>query len=312
MLVSVVVTTYSMERYDLFSECVGSILSQSYEPLEVVIVVDGDESVCERVRDEFGGRKDIHVQCNDENLGVSASRTLGAELANGEVVAFIDDDAAAEPDWIEKLVDIYESTEAIAVGGRVVPEWVEAEPGYFPEEFYWLIGCTERGFGEHLEELRNTYGSNVSYKREAFLDVGGYDEHTGRKGDRHIQAHEAPVGIRIYKEYGKGVVYNREAVVHHTMFPYRGDPVWLMKRAFWQGYSKRIMDQLVQDPQRNEREYLRRLYFRFVPERIGRILRTRSLDEIFQLVAIIAFTASVGLGYLYALPRPDLVAEQRR
>jgi hypothetical protein len=76
-------------------------------------------------------------------------------------------------------------------------------------------------------EVRNGYGSNVSYKRDVFLDVGGYDVDTGRKCDRHIQAHEAPVGIRIREKYGQGVLYAKDAVVHHTLFDYRGEFRWL-------------------------------------------------------------------------------------
>jgi len=57
--------------------------------------------------------------------------------------------------------------------------------------------------------------------------VGGYDENTGAIGDRHIQAHEAPVCIRMANTFGKGVIYNTDAVVNHKLFDYRGDFRWL-------------------------------------------------------------------------------------
>jgi glycosyltransferase involved in cell wall biosynthesis len=307
MLVSVVIPTYAMERYEVFSECVESVLGQTYDPLEIVIVVDGNDDVYERVHADFGHFERMLIRNNDLNRGVSASRTIGAELASGEVVAMIDDDAVAEPDWIEELVRVYDETDAVAVGGYVAPEWIGETPAFFPEEFYWLIGCTEKGFADHREEVRNTYGSNISFRRDVFLDVGGYDENTGRKGSRHLQAHEAPVCIRIYQEYGKGVIYTDEAVVNHKMFAYRGDPWWLLKRAFWQGYSKRIMALLVPDSRGNEREFLRRVYFRYVPHRVRELVRSPSLAEFLQLIAIFGFTAAVGLGYLVALPRRDLV-----
>ena len=170
--------------------------------------------------------------------------TRGAELATGEVVAFIDDDAVAEPDWIAEHVRVYAQTDAVATAGPVLPVWLETEPNWFPAEFSWLVGCTEPGFAADGEEIRNGYGSNVSYRREVFLDVGGYDVHTGRKGDQHIQAHEAPVGIQIRDAYGQGVVYVEDAVVHHTLFAYRGEFLWLVSRSFWQGYSKTILEAL--------------------------------------------------------------------
>ena len=299
MKVSVVVCTYSMERYDVFSECVESVLGQTYDPIEVVIVVDGNDEVFDRVSADFGEEPETVLHNNETNEGISYSRTKGAEIATGEIVAFIDDDAIAEPDWIEQLVAVYDRTDAVAVGGHVRPDWVSEEPSFFPEEFYWLIGCDERDFAEHLEEVRNTYGSNISYRREVFLAVGGYDPKTGRRGDRHIQAHEAPVGVRIMREYGQGMVYTTAAVVNHRMFDYRGDFVWLVKRAFMQGYSKRIFNVLYPDAPSDEQAYLWNLLFVWIPSRLASLLRGPSVPKLLQLVSIVVFTAAVGAGYLY-------------
>ncbi|WP_436344715.1 glucosyl-dolichyl phosphate glucuronosyltransferase [Natronorubrum sp. FCH18a] len=301
MKVSVVVCTYAMDRYDVFSECVDSVLAQTYDPLEVVIVVDGNDDVFERVRTDYGARDNVRVHCNDANQGISYSRTRGAELASGEVVAFIDDDAVAEDDWVEELARVYEERDAIAVGGHVAPDWVTEKPDFFPAEFYWLVGCDERGMGDHMAELRNTYGSNISFRRDVFLSVGGYDENTGRRGDRHIQAHEAPVCIRMANKYGRGVVYNTEAVVHHKLFDYRGDFRWLVFRSFWQGYSKRIMDLLLPEASGDKNEYLKQLLLEFVPGRMSDLARGPSSPKVKQLVTIFIFTAAVGFGYLYGL-----------
>lgn len=305
MEVSVVVCTYSMNRYHIFSETVESILAQTYGPLEVILIVDGNETVLGQVKNDFGNEENVVIHCNDENRGVSYSRTKGAEIATGDVVAFIDDDAVAEVDWIAELVRVYEESDAIAVGGHVAPDWVTEKPDFFPEEFYWLVGCDERGFGEHMDELRNTYGSNISFNRDVFLSVGGYDENTGRKGDRHIQAHEAPVCIRMANKYGKGVIYNTDAVVHHKLFDYRGEFRWLVYRSFWQGYSKRIMDLQLPEASGDKNEYLRRLLFRFVPIRVKELVFRPSVPKVKQLGAIFAFTTAVGFGYMYGMVSID-------
>lgn len=308
MKVSVVVCTYSMDRYPSFSEAVESVLAQSYEPIEVVLVVDGNEEVFARVEEDFGDVENVVLHCNEENRGISYSRTKGAKIATGDVVAMIDDDATAEPDWIEKLVRTYEENpDAVAVGGNVVPDWVADKPDFFPSEFYWLVGCDERGFGRHMEEVRNTYGSNISYKRDVFLDVGGYDENTGRKGDRHIQAHEAPVCIRIYEKTGKRVIYNKRARVHHKLFEYRTEPRWLVFRSFWQGYSKRVMDLLLPQASDGKNEYLKDLLVEYVPARLYQLAKEPSAAKVKQLLAIFVFTAAVGFGYLYGMLTPNLV-----
>ncbi|RQG92845.1 glycosyltransferase [Natrarchaeobius halalkaliphilus] len=305
MKVSVVICTYAMDRYDVFSDCVDSVLAQTYDPLEVVVVVDGNDDVFDRVRADYGDSAGVVLHCNDDNQGISYSRTRGAEIATGEVVAFIDDDAVAEADWIEELARVYDETDAIAVGGHAKPDWITEKPDFFPAEFYWLVGCDERGMGEHMEELRNTYGSNISFRRNVFLNVGGYDENTGRKGDRHVQAHEAPVCIRMANRYGKGVIYNTDAVVNHKLFDYRGEFRWLVFRSFWQGYSKRIMDVLLPEASGDKNDYLKQLMVQFVPDRLSELFRRPSVPKAKQLIAIFVFTAAVGFGYLYGLLEVD-------
>jgi glycosyltransferase involved in cell wall biosynthesis len=301
MYVSVVICGYTMDRLEVFTAAIDSVLAQTHRPLEVVIVIDGNPTLHERIVTRYGEDPSVRIELNGENRGISYSRTRGAELATGEVVAFIDDDAVADQAWIAEHVRVYAQTDAVAVAGPVLPVWLETEPDWFPAEFSWLVGCTEPGFAADGEEIRNGYGSNVSYRREVFLGVGGYDVHTGRKGDRHIQAHEAPVGIGIRESYGRGVVYVEDAVVHHTLFAYRGEFRWLVFRSFWQGYSKRAMELLLQNAIGEEGEYLKQLVFESVPSRIADLIRQRTKAKANQLLAIIVFTVAVGFGYLYAL-----------
>ena len=301
MKVSVVICTYAMDRYDVFSECVDSVLDQTYAPLEVVLVVDGNEAVFERMRLEFGTRDDVVVHCNDDNRGVSYSRTRGAELASGDVVAFIDDDAVASTDWVAELVRVYEETDAIAAGGRLEGDWLAGEPWYLPAEFHWLVGVTHPGFAEPWEEVRNTFESNISFRRDVFLNLGGFDPEMGPTEDRYLHSEGAELCARMRERYGKGVIYNPEAVVEHKVFEHRLQPRWLFRRAFQQGYSKRLLETFVDDPGGEEGAYLRELLTRRAPEYVGDGVRTRSWKPISQLLMLFVFTALVGTGYLYGL-----------
>jgi glycosyltransferase involved in cell wall biosynthesis len=302
-----------MERYEPFTETVESILEQTYDPIELVLVVDGNKDVFERVQADFrdvakdGYIENVILHNNDKNRGISYSRTKGAKLASGEIVAFIDDDATAEPDWVEQLVGVYEETDAVAVGGDVRPDWQTERPDFFPAEFYWLVGCVEPGFAEDREEVRNGYGSNISFRRDVFIEAGGYDTHTGRRGDKHIQAHEAPVCIRIRELTGQGVIYTEDAVVNHKLFDYRGEFRWLVFRSFWQGYSKRVMDLLYPDEDGDEADFLRFLFLDRVPRRVKGLVTKPSAAAVLQILTIFVFTGAVGLGYLYALVTPGLL-----
>lgn len=300
MRVSVVLCTHAMARYDAFTEAAESVLGQTYDDRELVIVVDGAEDVYERADGDFGGREDVLVHLNEENVGLLASRNRGAECADGEVVAFIDDDAVADEAWLAHLVGAYESEDVLAAGGKMTPAWVDGKPEFLPEEFYWLVGVTHRGFTEEAGEVRNTFGSNISFRREVFLELDGFDiDIGGRKGDKHLQGGETELCARLQAEYGKGVYYVPEAEVAHKVFDYRTDPLWLVKRAFWQGYSKRGMETFVPESTGEESEFLEQLLGEFVPGRVEGLVREPSLREAKELVALIVLTGAVGTGYAY-------------
>jgi len=326
MRVSVVLCTYALDAFDDFRAAADSVLAQTHPDVELVVVVDGSEAVHERVTAAYGGRDDVVIHRNDENRGLLASRNAGAARASGDVVAFIDDDAVAREDWVAQLVASYRAHDVAAVGGRMAPAWVAGRPAYLPAEFYWLVGVTHRGFADGPGEVRNTFGSNLSVRRETFREMGGFDPAIGgRKGDRNLQGGETELCARVRAATGRGVWYNPDAVVAHKVFAYRTRPRWLIERAFWQGYSKRAMETFVRagggsdrndatgaastddapDDTGEEAEFLRRLGTEFVPGRLGGLLRRPSLAALAQLVALVVLTAAVGAGYLYGLVRWD-------
>lgn len=301
MRVSVVIPTYSMDRYDDFVECVGSVLTQTYQNIEVVIIVDGNEAVYDRAVDEFGERDDVVIYCNSEHRGPISRANMGAVQASGDIVALTDDDAIVDDHWVEELVSAYDRHDAIAVGGRIEPEWVAGRADYIPEEFYWLIGATYKGFEDREREVRNTFGANLSFRREVFLNLGGI-RHSGIQS-HNVQGRETEFCARMYQEYNRGVIYTPSAVVYHRIYEYRMDPGWLLRRAFWQGYSKRAMETLVPQSSAEESGYLRRILFDFIPERITGMLRGPESAEMKQFVWLILLLAAVGIGYLYGVLR---------
>ncbi|QLD90780.1 glycosyltransferase family 2 protein [Natronomonas salina] len=302
MRVSVVLCEHSMERYDDFTEAANAVLSQTYDDVELVVVIDGNETVYERALEDFDDRNDVIVECNDENVGLLTSRNRGAELATGDVVAFIDDDAVPAGDWIELLVEGYEQRDALAVGGKMTPRWVAGKPSYLPAEFYWLVGVTQRGFADGPCEVRNTFGSNISFRRDVFLELGGFESDVGgRQGDANLQGGETELCARLQAEYGEGVWYIPDAEVEHKVFAYRTEVGWLLNRAFWQGYSKRGMEVFVDESTDEEFDFLGQLVTEFVPARTKELVDAPSIEKALQFVMMFVFTALVGFGYLYGL-----------
>jgi hypothetical protein len=152
--------------------------------------------------------------------------------------------------------------------------------------------------------VRNTFGSNISFRTDVFEEVGGFDvDIGGRKGDKNLQGGETELCARMRKKYERGVWYDPQAVVAHKVFDYRTEFWWLVDRAFWQGYSKRAMETLVPESSGEEGEFLGDLVTEFVPERVKGLVRSPSIAAVVQLVILVVFTGCVGGGYLYGLAK---------
>jgi glycosyltransferase involved in cell wall biosynthesis len=279
MNVSVIICTYALERYGDFVEAVDSVIEQSYDAVEIVIIVDGNKAVTECVQTDFGDT-DIVLHTNKKNRGVSYSRTKGAEIATGDIVAFIDDDALADPDWVTELVETYEETDALAVGGQMTGLWPVGRPWYLPREFDWLVGVTHPGFAEPYAEIRNTFESNISFRRDVFLDLGGFDPSLGPNADSYRHSEGAELGSRLQAAYDRGVIYNPDAIVTHKVFPHRTQLGWLLRRGFQQGQSKRRAEQLGIESGGEEFAYLWKLVSVSVPRRLRELVQSPSLGRV--------------------------------
>lgn len=291
MLVSIVICTYRNERYNDLIEAINSLKSQSYNNLEIVVVVDGNNGLYNEI--VKSGIEVDKLILNEENLGLSYSRNRGTIEAGGNIIAFFDDDAVADTNWVKELVRTYEEYDAIATGGKILPKWVTKKPKFLPEEYYWLIGVTHKGFPEEMSEVRNTFGSNISFKAEVLKALGGFKSEMGVKGKRLLQGEETELCERMQKKFGQGVIYNPNALVYHNVFPERLKPNFLLKRAFWQGYSKRMMKELGYSM--NEESYFLKGVIRGLKKRIKEF----SLESIMQFLFLIVLTFSAGLGYLW-------------
>ncbi|MBO0686161.1 MAG: glycosyltransferase family 2 protein, partial [Candidatus Dormibacteraeota bacterium] len=151
--VSVVIPTHSVERWPLLKRAVKSVRDQVPPPSEVIICVDHNPDLSARCRREW--------DCGDVTDGPpvivadsrhpgrwGASRTTAAELACGEFLLFLDDDAAASEGWLRRMLAAFDDPSVLAVGGAPLPEYMGPRPDWFPPEFDWVFGCAYRGLPE--------------------------------------------------------------------------------------------------------------------------------------------------------------------
>ncbi len=136
--VSVVICAFSERRWEQLERAVRSVQAQRHPAHEVLVVIDHNAALYERAVGSLPAR----VLQNEEAQGLSGGRNTGVRHAQGDVIAFLDDDAHAEPDWLERLLAGYDRPEVVGVGGGVVPAFERGRPGFLPHEFDWVVGCS--------------------------------------------------------------------------------------------------------------------------------------------------------------------------
>lgn len=110
MMISVIVPVYRVEPY--VRQCVDSILSQTYEDFEVLLIDDGSPDRCGEICEEYKEKDDRVRVFHTENRGLSAARNLGLKEAKGNYIGFVDSDDWIEPDMYEVLLERLEETDA--------------------------------------------------------------------------------------------------------------------------------------------------------------------------------------------------------
>jgi glycosyltransferase involved in cell wall biosynthesis len=313
--VSVVICAYTSERWDILNEAIGSCLRQTHPPTQVILVIDRNEAMYRRAKAELSR---VTVLENTGPPGVSGGRNTGAADADGDVVAFLDDDAVAHDDWLQQLIRPYSDPEVLGVGGRIVPRWSEAPPAWFPEEFLWTVGCSYTGLPTENAQVRNPIGANLSVRRHLIAVAGGFDGslgHVAGTGDTVTgTADETEFCIRLANKMPSGRwIYTPNAVVDHVVPPQRATWGFFVRRCHMEGTSKAVLTNITgaQRGLEAERKYVTRV----LPLAVGRGLRQalrgdRSGAQ--RAAAVVAGLATTGVAYSRERVRQRLASRRRQ
>ena len=309
--ISVVICAFTPDRLEVLSEAVDSLRAQTRPPHEVVLVIDHAPELLEEAQ---GRWPDLRIAPNREQQGLSGARNTGVAEASGEVVAFLDDDAIAAPDWLARLAAAYEDPNVLGAGGTVRPRWVEGKPSWFPPEFDWVIGCTHTGMPRELEPVRNLVGANMSFRREPLVEVGGFSHELGRVGTLPVGAEETDLSIRVHQRWPEAeILYDPAAAVEHVVPPARGKVRYFIDRCRAEGRSKAVLTRMVgsEDGLSSERSYVRRTLPRGVLRDLGAVFKGDA-SGLGRATMIVVGLAATSLDYLRVrsgLAKPDDTAD---
>lgn len=298
--VSVVICAYDEGRWPDLRRAVGSVLDQSPQP-DVVVVIDHNPMLLARARRQWADpRSGVDVMANAHGPGLSGARNTGVEAAQGTVVAFLDDDAAADPDWLASLLGGFRHADVVAVGGGVRPAVQGAVPRWWPDEFNWVVGCSWTGLPVETTTVRNVIGCNMAFRRDAVVAAGGFVEGIGRVGTRPTGCEETDLCIRVTDRVpGARVLYVPTAAASHRVPPERLRWRYFRRRCFAEGISKAAVTRRNGSRRglESEREYVRRV----LPRAVLRAIRH---GEPVRAAAVIAGLGLTAAGYAWGRVRP--------
>lgn len=300
---SVIICAYSDDRYEQTLDATESVLAQEPPPLELLLVVDHNPALQERLTAAFPG--DV-VMASSGPRGLSGARNTGVARARGALVAFLDDDATARPGWLAAMEAAAADPAVMAVGGLAIPAWQAGAPAWFPLEYLWVVGCSYEGQNVG-PTMRNPIGCNMAIRRAAFEAAGDFHTAVGRVGTVPVGAEETELSLRIRAALpGSRVAFARDAVVDHQVPAGRGTIGYFLRRSYHEGASKAILSRLAAshvgdeptDALRAERAYMRRT----LPKGVFRQLRRiRTLADVAPAAAgaimIVAGVAAAAVGF---------------
>lgn len=303
--VSVVICTWTGGRWNELCAAVESVRGQSYPPLETIVVVDHSSELLDRARAEL---PDVVVAPNLETRGLSGARNSGLGLACGEVVAFLDDDAVAAPDWLRRLALEFEDERVLGVGGSIVPVW-EERPSWFPAEFGWVVGCTYRGLPRERAPVRNLIGASMCFRRNLFTELGGFRSGIGRVGTRPVGCEETEFCLRAGRAHpDECFVYQPLARVHHSVPVHRARWRYFLARCYGEGLSKALIVQTagVRDGLGAERSYTARVLTSGFCSALLATLTFRDRSGVLRAGAIAAGLSAAAAGFCLGQLRRSL------
>ncbi|NCX95435.1 MAG: glycosyltransferase family 2 protein [Chitinophagia bacterium] len=241
--ISAVICSYNRARFII--NAVESIFNQDFDKSQFeVIVVDNNST--DNVIELLKRYKEEHPSYNfsyyiEPNQGVAFTRTRCAKEAKGSIVAYLDDDSTAEPNWLANIVNFYDAhPEVWSIGGKITPKFLTGIPDWYSKYFFGLVGNFDLGNKiKRMTGERYPCGANMSFRKKVFEEIGYFNHSLGRRGKGLLATEEKEIYKRILA-YGKQVYYLPMVAVLHCVEANKFDHNYVKRHSKGIGGGERV------------------------------------------------------------------------
>jgi glycosyltransferase involved in cell wall biosynthesis len=245
--ISVVICTYA--RYDVLKKAVKSLTTQTLDTNQFEILIidntpNADSGDGVEIAKEFEAIKNLSYVF-EKIPGLSNARNVGYKLAKSPYISYLDDDAIAEPQWLEEVLKGFQSFDNVGVvGGRIAPIWEIPRPTWLGDALVGNVSVVDWGGEMRIARESEWFaGANISFAKEVLEEAGGFSTNLGRKGSGQVLLSNEESEILDFIKKSKFVeVYNPLASVDHLVEKKRLRREWFRRRAAWQAASDFMMN----------------------------------------------------------------------
>ncbi|MCX5963333.1 MAG: glycosyltransferase family A protein [Cyanobacteria bacterium] len=241
--ISAIICTHNRDRY--LAKAIESLLIQTCENYEILIIDNASTDRTAEVAESYLDNPRVRYHY-EVKVGLSIARNTGAQLATSPLIAYLDDDAIASPQWLQTFIEAYAQDPKLAIsGGKVTLIWECAKPEWLSENLSGNLGFYDLGDQPVKIDQPGLTPRGLNYAmRRTFLDqVGGFDLNLGRVG-KNLLSNEELHMTNLALQSGWNVTYLPNAIAGHHVAPERVKRSWFLERGWWQGISECYREQL--------------------------------------------------------------------
>jgi glycosyltransferase involved in cell wall biosynthesis len=214
--ISVVICTHN--RSSLLADCINSLLNQNIdsEKFEILIVDNNSIDNTKEVATEFCKKYNNIKYFFEQTTGYSAPRNCGWKNASGKIVAYIDDDEIAAPNWIESILNTFQiEEEPDIIGGICKVTYDETPPEWFTESMGGTNRTRLKGLLNHRTDSYLGCG-NIAFKKEILEKLNGFSKDFDMKDGFLMMGEDTDICQRA-KNAGLKLYSNPEIIIYHRM-----------------------------------------------------------------------------------------------
>ncbi len=216
--IKISIAVCTRNRSSMLADCINSLLNQNVdsESFEILIIDNNSTDNTKEVATKFCKNHNNIKYFFEETTGYSAPRNCGWKNASGKIVAYIDDDEIAAPNWIESILATFQIEEKPdIIGGICEVKYDKIPPEWFTDSMGGTNRTRPKGLLNHRTDFYLGCG-NIAFKKEILEILSGFSNNFDMKDGFLMMGEDTDICQRA-KNVRFKLYYNPEIIIYHRM-----------------------------------------------------------------------------------------------